>query len=319
LLAELTDAVAAHPVRERLVAALMRALVAAGRDAEALLVYERTREALADALGVDPSPELSVLHVALLRGELGRREENRKTNVRAELTSFVGREADVAAVRKLVAEYRLITLIGPGGSGKTRLATETGRTLLGDVPDGVWLVELAAIGADGDVAQATLAGLGLRDALRGGAPNAELTDRLIAAIREREALLILDNCEHVIEQAAAFAHRVPGECRLLRILATSREPLGITGEALWLVEPLALPEGDASPGEVESSPAVRLLRDRAGAVRQDLALDAHTLSTMVRVCRALDGMPLAIELRRPGCAPCPSTSSPTGSTIGSAC
>ena len=87
-----------------------------------------------------------------------------------------------------------------------------------------------------------------------------------------------------------------GECRRLRILATSREPLGITGEALWLVEPLALPEGDASPGEIESSPAVQLLRDRAGAVRKDLAVDAHTLATMARVCRALDGMPLAIEL-----------------------
>src|SRR6516164_9626747 len=296
LLAELTDAVAAHPVRERLVAALMRALVAAGRDTEALLVYERTREALADALGVDPSPELSALHVAVLRGELGRREETRKTNVRAELTSFVGRDADVAAVRKLVAEYRLTTLIGPGGSGKTRLATETARTLLGEVPDGVWLVELAAISADGDVAQATLAGLGLRDALLGGAPNAELTDRLIAAIRDREALLILDNCEHVIEQAAVFAHRVLGECRRLRILATSREPLGITGEALWLVEPLALPEGDASPGEIASSPAVRLLRDRAGAVRKDFRVDDHTLPTLVRICRALDGIPLAIEL-----------------------
>jgi predicted ATPase len=100
----------------------------------------------------------------------------------------------------------------------------------------------------------------------------------------------------VIESAAAFAHRVLGECRRLRILATSREPLGITGEALWLVEPLALPEGDASPGEIESSPAVQLLRDRAGAVRRDLAVDDRSLTTMVRVCRALDGMPLAIEL-----------------------
>ncbi|HEV2257630.1 MAG TPA: BTAD domain-containing putative transcriptional regulator [Streptosporangiaceae bacterium] len=296
LVADLTDLVAAHPVRERLVAALMRALVAAGRDTEALLVYQRTREALTDALGVDPSPELSALHVALLRGELGRRKENQNTNLRAELTSFVGKDADVAAVRELIAGHRLITLIGPGGSGKTRLATETARTLLGDLPDGAWLVELAAIGADGDVAQAALAGLGLRDALLGGTPNAEPTDRLIAAMRERQALLILDNCEHVIEAAAAFAHRVLGECRRLRILATSREPLGITGEALWLVEPLALPDPDASPGEIESSPAVRLLRDRAGAVRRDLAADAHTWSTMARICRALDGMPLAIEL-----------------------
>ncbi|WP_433315659.1 BTAD domain-containing putative transcriptional regulator [Micromonospora chersina] len=295
VVAELTDAVAAHPLREPLVAALMRALVAAGRDADALLTYERTREALADALGVDPSPELSALHTALLRGELGRREENRKTNVRAELTSFVGRDADVTAVRGLVAGHRLTTLIGPGGSGKTRLATETARTMVGDLPDGVWLVELAAIGADGDVAQATLAGLGLRDALLGSGPSADPADGLIAAIREREALLILDNCEHVIESAARFADRVLGECRRLRILATSREPLGITGEALWSVEPLAVPT-DASPDEIASSPAVRLLRDRAGAVRKDLAPDEHTLSTMARVCRALDGMPLAIEL-----------------------
>jgi predicted ATPase/DNA-binding SARP family transcriptional activator len=295
LVPELTDAVADHPMRDRLVAALMRALVAAGRDTEALLAYERTRETLADALGVDPSPELSALHLALLRGELGQREENRRTNLRAELTSFVGRDADMAVVRELISEHRLSTLIGPGGSGKTRLATETARGLVGDLPDGVWLVELASIGADGDVAQATLTSLGLRDALLGAAPSAEPADGLIAAIREREALLILDNCEHVIESVAKLADRVLGECPRLRILATSREPLGITGEALWLVEPLALPSDD-SPGEIESSPAVRLLRDRAGAVRKDLRVDEHTLSTMVRVCRALDGMPLAIEL-----------------------
>ncbi len=114
------------------------------------------------------------------------------------------------------------------------------------LPDGAWLVDLAAIGADGDVAQATLTALGLRDALLGGGTD-DLTGRLIAAIREREALLILDNCEHVIEQAAAFAHRVLGECQRLRILATSREPLGITGEALWLVEPLAVPAGRRQP------------------------------------------------------------------------
>jgi predicted ATPase len=236
------------------------------------------------------------LHVALLRGELGRRAEDRKTNLRAELTSFVGQDAGVAAVRDLIAEHRLTTLIGPGGSGKTRLATEAARTLLGDLPDGAWLVELAATGADGDLAQSALAALGLRDALLGGVPNAEPLDRLIAAIRERDALLILDNCEHVIESAAVFAHRVLGECQRLRILATSREPLGVTGEALWLVEPLALPEEDASPGQIESSPAVQLLRDRAGAVRRDLMADAQALSTMVRVCQALDGMPLAIEL-----------------------
>lgn len=360
MVTELSDLVAAHPLRERLVAALMRALVAAGRGSEALLVYQRAREALADALGVDPSPELAALHMALLRGELGTKPESRKTNLRAELTSFVGREADVDALRGLVSGHRLTTVIGPGGAGKTRLATETARTMLGDLPDGVWLVELAAIGADGDrghsprveaappaahVAQATLSALGLRDALLGGSANTELTDRLITAIRDREALLILDNCEHVVESAAVFAHRLLGECRRLRVLATSREPLGITGEALWRVEPLRLPTqragavgtGAGTAADIAGSPAVRLLLDRARAVRGDLAFGADSpagasgagtsggagasgragtsgtsggpldpsaspgsapgaLATMAQICRALDGMPLAIEL-----------------------
>ncbi|WP_433524372.1 BTAD domain-containing putative transcriptional regulator [Nocardia pseudovaccinii] len=296
LVAELTELVARHPVRERLVAALMRALVAAGRGAEALVVYQRAREALADTLGVDPAPELSALHVALLRGEIGAQDNERKTNLRAELTSFVGKNGDIAAVRELIAAHRLTTVTGPGGSGKTRLALETARTLLDDLPDGAWLVELASVGAGDDVAQSAIAALGLRDALLGAAPNAEPMHRLIAALRERETLLILDNCEHVIDAAAAFAHRLLGECQRLRILATSREPLGITGEALWQVVPLALPAEDADPGEIESSSAVQLLRDRAGAVHKDLAADARTLATMARVCRALDGIPLAIEL-----------------------
>lgn len=295
LVAELTDVVAAHPDRERLVAASMRALAAAGRDTEALQVYERTRAILADTLGVDPSPELAALHVAVLRGELAPRPRERTSNVRAELTSFVGRNADLDVVRGLVAEHRLTTLIGPGGSGKTRLAVETARTL-DEPPDGVWLVELAALGTDGDVALATLAALGLRDAALGGTTSAEPTERLVDALRGRDALVILDNCEHVIESAATVAHRVLGACPGLRILATSREPLGITGEALWLVEPLTVPESSASRDDIESSPAVRLLRDRAGAVRQDLGSGDDTVATLARVCRALDGMPLAIEL-----------------------
>ncbi|MFB9928502.1 BTAD domain-containing putative transcriptional regulator, partial [Amycolatopsis halotolerans] len=146
LVAELTDLVAANPVREKLVAALMRALAAAGRNTEALQAFQRLRETLVDELGADPSPELSALHVALLRGEVGRREESRKTNLRAEFTSYVGKEADVAAVRDMVSRHRLTTLTGPGGSGKTRLATETARTVVDGLHHGAWLVELAAIG-----------------------------------------------------------------------------------------------------------------------------------------------------------------------------
>src|SRR5690606_9327604 len=278
-----------------LAAALMRALAATGRTAEALLVYQRTGEALAETLGADPSPELSALHLALLRGEQ-RHEDHRRTNLREELTGFIGEDAEITAVGDLVAAHRLTTLTGPGGSGKTRLASETARALLHDFPDGAWMIELASIGADGEVAQAALTALDLRDALHGDAPNEEPLDRLIAALREREALLVLDNCEHVIEAAADFAHRLLGACRGLRILATSREPLGITGEALRPVPPLALPEEDAAPAAIAAAPAVRLLRDRAGAVRSDFADDAPTLATMARVCRALDGMPLAIEL-----------------------
>ncbi|MFI7440612.1 BTAD domain-containing putative transcriptional regulator [Nonomuraea indica] len=297
MVSELTELVAAHPLREGFVAALMRALAEAGRGPEALTLYQRTRERLAEELGADPSAELSALHTALLRGELGERAENHRTNLRAELTSFVGKDDDVSVVAALALKHRLVTLTGPGGSGKTRLATETGRTMLAELPDGAWLVELASVRADGELAQAALTAIGLRDqGLLGGPRAGEPMDRLIAALRERAILLILDNCEHLIEAAAAFADRLLGECRRLRILATSREPLGITGEVLWQVEPLALPAEGADPSEVGSSPAVRLLRDRAVLVRKDIGSDARTLSEMARICRALDGMPLAIEL-----------------------
>ncbi|WP_167538791.1 BTAD domain-containing putative transcriptional regulator [Microbispora catharanthi] len=297
LVSELTELVAAYPLREGFVAALMRALAEAGRTAEALTVYQRTRERLAEELGADPSAELSALHTALLRGELGARADNHRTNLRAELTSFVGKDDDVSAVAGLVVRHRLVTLAGAGGSGKTRLATETARTMLAELPDGAWLVELASVRAGGDLAQAALTAIGLRDqALLGAARGGEPMDQLVAAVRERAILLILDNCEHVIEAAAAFADRLLGECRRLRILATSREPLGITGEVLWQVEPLALPPKGVDPSEAGSSPAVRLLRDRADLVRKDVGSDAHTLSAMARICRALDGIPLAIEL-----------------------
>ncbi|MEU5863346.1 BTAD domain-containing putative transcriptional regulator, partial [Nonomuraea sp. NPDC047529] len=297
LVSELTGLVAAYPLREGFVAALMRALAEAGRGNEALTVYQRTRERLAEELGADPSAELSALHTALLRGELGERADNRRTNLRAELTSFVGRHDDVAAVAGLAARYRLVTLTGAGGSGKTRLATETARTMLAELPDGAWLVELAPVRAGGELAQAALTTIGLRDqGLLGGARGGDPMDRLITAIRDRAILLILDNCEHVVEAAAAFADRLLGECRGLRVLATSREPLGITGEVLWQVEPLTLPTEGAAPAETGASPAVRLLRDRADLVRKDIGSDAPTLAAMARICRALDGNPLAIEL-----------------------
>ncbi|PZF82389.1 BTAD domain-containing putative transcriptional regulator [Jiangella anatolica] len=306
LTTELTTLVAEYPLRERLAGQLLRALVAAGRPAEALAAYERTRAALADELGTDPSAELAALHTSILRGELPAAEPVAapaaalpptppRTNLRAGLTSFVGRDADVARVHDLVGEYRLTTLTGPGGSGKTRLAGEASRALLDRMPDGVWLVELAPVTAGADLAAAVLGALDLRDQLFLSSGD-DAIGRLVSVLRTREALLVLDNCEHVIDAAAALADRLLGDCPRLRILATSREPLGITGEAVWPVEPLALPEHDDDPAGLLGSDAVRLLVDRARAVRPGFTVTAADAPAVARICRALDGMPLAIEL-----------------------
>ncbi|NDL60258.1 BTAD domain-containing putative transcriptional regulator [Phytoactinopolyspora mesophila] len=324
LTSELTALVAEYPLRERLVAMLMRALCVAGRSAEALAVYERAREALATELGADPSPELSALHTAVLRGEVGgtvtpvpedsavaatgtkgvERGPDEKgadpparTNLRAGLTSFVGRDGDVLEVRKLVEDYRLTTLTGPGGSGKTRISIEVGRSLLDQVPDGVWIVELASITDGADVPQAVLTAMGLREqALIGWTQTDNPKERLAAALSTRGSLLILDNCEHLIGEVTDLTEQLLGECPQLRILATSREPLGIIGEAIWPVEPLALPPDGADFAEATSYDAVRLLTDRARAARPGFTVDERTGPALVRLCRALDGMPLAIEL-----------------------
>jgi predicted ATPase/DNA-binding SARP family transcriptional activator len=303
LAVELADLLAEHPLRERLALALMRAQCAAGRPAEALNVYERTRRVLAEELGADPSGELAELHASILRGSTAfdsaassSTVDESRTNLRTGLTSFVGRDSDVTVVAKLVGEYRLTTLIGPGGAGKTRLATETARTLLDEADGGVWLAELAPVTDGADVAQAVLTALGLRGQAYLGSASGTPRDRAVAALRTRNAVLVLDNCEHVIDAAAELADALLGECPRLRILATSREPLAVTGEALWPVEPLALPPQDCGVTEAMSCASVRLFADRAAAVRPGFTVDATTVGAVVRVCRALDGMPLAVEL-----------------------
>lgn len=286
--AEVEELVVAHPLRERPVHLLMRGLAGQGRHAEALAAYDRYRELVADQLGSDPSPQLAELHLAILRQEVAPAAVAVRTNLRSTRTSFLGREDDLLKVGELIGGSRLTTLIGPGGSGKTRLAIESARDALSRFPDGVWLVELAPVVEGAEVPQAVLGVLGAREhKLRTDPHLAEPrdpTERLVAMLRDRRVLLVLDNCEHVITAAAILADQLLGDCPDLRMIATSREALGIDGEVLWPVEPLHLAE------------AVRLLRERARAVVPAFAIDDASRPHVVEICRALDGMPLAIEL-----------------------
>ncbi|GAA3218076.1 BTAD domain-containing putative transcriptional regulator [Actinocorallia longicatena] len=306
LVPELGALSAADPLDEGVAVLLMKALYGAGRQADALEAYGTARDALAETLGVEPSQELADAHLAVLRHELpGPSARAAPTNLKTRLTSFIGRDDDLARIGELVGGHRLVTLTGPGGAGKTSLSQESARRILDRMPDGAWVVELAPVTDPAEVPQAVLTGLGLREVGLMAAvgarsvPTGESVDalgRLCMALRGKRLLLVLDNCEHLVDTAAKIADRVLAECPGVRILATSREPLAITGEALWPVEPLELPSPLAGVAEAEGSPAVRLFVERGAAVRPGFALAGGNVRDVVRICRELDGMPLALEL-----------------------
>ncbi|HEY8472211.1 MAG TPA: BTAD domain-containing putative transcriptional regulator [Natronosporangium sp.] len=299
LVPELRQLVRAHPARERLRGQLMRAFAGSGRQAEALAEYEDARRTLAEELGADPSPELAAVHRAVLRGEAQppaapAPPPSPGPRLPAQLTSFVGRDEELRRVAKLLGEARLVTITGPGGAGKTRLAMEAASQHPGET----CLVELAPLGTGADVPLAVLTALGLRDAgLRTGTDSRlSPIDRLAAALSDRRLLLVLDNCEHVIADAAGLADRLLRAAPQLRILATSREPLGLTGEALSPLSGLALPPADAGAEQALTYPAVRLFVERAADVVPGFTLDGANRADVLRICRTLDGLPLAIEL-----------------------
>ncbi|MEV0622806.1 BTAD domain-containing putative transcriptional regulator [Nonomuraea sp. NPDC050404] len=282
-----------HPLRERLAALRMRALYAAGRQSEALAVYEETRAALAGQLGVDPSQELRETHLSLLRGEFDRPVERGEPRLPRWLTSFVGRQEELKLVLELMETSRLVTVVGPGGVGKTRLAVEAVTRHRAYRGGRVWLVPLTGVDTPGrllDVVLGTLSSAALRPPEWRGTPQDPL-DGLVDLLAGGEAVLVFDNCERLVEDVAELVHRLLDRLPYLRILATSRESLAIVGEALCRLGPLAVP---AAPGEETAS--VRLFLDRAAGVRPGFELDGSTAGPVVEICRRLDGLPLALEL-----------------------
>ncbi|MGW5867509.1 BTAD domain-containing putative transcriptional regulator [Streptomyces sp. NPDC055239] len=295
VLADLEAAGAESPLSERVATLRMRALAAAGRNADALAVYEEMRGRLDDELGVDPSAELKSVHLALLRGELEQHATRVDTTpapkrLPARLTSFVGRDAELDRLAALMAASRLVTLVGPGGAGKTRLSLEAVTRHRAYQRGRVWFVPLAGVGTPDQLADAVHA------ALSTGLSSDGVTDHVTEVLDVGEAVLVLDNCEHLVEAAAELAHELLDRLPHLRILATSREPLAITGEALCHLGPLGVPAGTPELAEAAGSAAVRLFTDRASGVRPGFALDESTAGAVVEICRRLDGLPLALEL-----------------------
>jgi predicted ATPase/DNA-binding SARP family transcriptional activator len=302
VVAELEGLVAAHPLRQRFAVLLVRALHAAGRQGEALASYERTKAVLADELGIDPGAELQAAHLDVLRDELPSPATSsaRNTNLRATLTTFVGRDEQLVQIGNLLANGRLITLVGPGGAGKTRLASAAATAIAQEAVDGVWIAELAPVTDPADVPQTVLGSLGLRDAILLERTNAmtarDAMTRLVDALAHRSAVLVLDNCEHLIDAAAGLADQLLARCPHLRVLATSREPLGIFGESLVVVPPLGQPEANTDAKLALTFPAVQLFADRAADVRPGFEVDDTNVGSVIQIVRRLDGLPLAIEL-----------------------
>ncbi|PZF62274.1 hypothetical protein DEI92_01880 [Curtobacterium sp. MCBD17_034] len=278
--------VVAHPFDEAAVAGHMRALVAAGRGAEALTVFAGHRDRLAEELGADPSADLVRLNIEILRATSTSARSVRRLGLRRSPTTLIGRDAEVEAVERLVEEERLVTVLGAGGLGKTRLAQEVaGRT----APDvAVVVLELASLTDGADIVPALGAVLGIAELRAGRSLRdvvlADLRSRVLRALGEAPTLLVLDNCEHVVGEVAALVVDLLGEVPSLRVLTTSRAPLAVPGEVVAPLPPL--------PVEADGA-AVRLFTERARAARPGAVLPVDAVR---RICARLDGSPLAIEL-----------------------
>ncbi|GAA1664399.1 BTAD domain-containing putative transcriptional regulator [Glycomyces endophyticus] len=294
VLADLAARHAADPLGEPDAARYMRALAASGRRAEALAVYEAVRAKLADDLGVDPSPVLGEAHLDVLRGVEPVVPAARTDHLPQPLNPCIGRDDELAELPALLERHRLVTLTGPGGTGKTRLAVEAAHRLAA-AGQAVRVVELAPVVDPGKLPEVVLDALGHGESVaarRGDDP----ATRLGEALWGRDLVLVADNCEHLVEAAARLFARLLDRVPTLRVIATSREALGIPGETVVGVGPLPLPDRDAPLDELRAHAAVRLFEERARQSDPAFAVRAANAAAVVDVCTALDGLPLAIEL-----------------------
>ncbi len=295
LVPEIEELVAAHPLRESLRASQMLALYRAGRQADALRAFTAARETLGEELGIDPGPELKALEEQILMQDeqliVAPTTPAPTSALPSRLASFVGRQQEMADVIDAFTSSRLVTLTGPGGAGKTSLAIEVGRSLEANYPDGVWLIELAPVTESARVADTVVGVLHLEQVARLGGVSLPAIDSeatIVEYLRHRRALLILDNCEHLVAAAAHLAEVVLLSCPKVEVLATSRDRLGVPGELLWRVPPLGLDDGH--------SDAVELFVSRAQAVSPSFDPATEDMDLVTDICRRVDGMPLAIEL-----------------------
>ncbi|MBI4790839.1 MAG: hypothetical protein HY782_27735 [Chloroflexi bacterium] len=286
---------ASDPANEKAYQHLIFCSAALGDRIGALKQFDECERKLRDELGVEPSKETVALRDQIEQALTGgQAHEALFTNVPVPLTSFIGRQVEIPEIMRLLETTRLVTLTGSGGCGKTRLAIQVATELANAnrFKHGVWWVDLAPLADASLVPHAVAQALGVREA-----PNQSLEETLVNYLRGKRLLLVLDNCEHLIEACAILADKLLSACAELTILATSREALGITGEAAWRVPSLALPDAEIllPIEQLTQYDAVRLFAERAGTIAATWKLSDHTLA-VAHVCRRLDGIPLAIEL-----------------------
>jgi predicted ATPase/DNA-binding SARP family transcriptional activator len=290
----LQRAIVEDPLHEAAHRELMRLFAVDGRGQQALAQYQQLRDVLGRELGADPDPQTRELYRAILAGQHhAEAAGGSPSHLPRQLTGFVGRARELAELERLLARSRLLTLTGPGGSGKTRLALELAARREPRFDQGARLVELAPIRDPALAVGETARALGVQ--LRSGD---DPVAALVAQVQDASLLLVLDNCEHLIDACAALADALLRSCPNVCVLATSRERLRIPGEAAWRVPSLSLPASGAATraADLEHSEAVRLFCERAAETSRTFALSDDNAEAVAEICRRLDGMPLALEL-----------------------